>query len=44
MLETREERAKLIKVGISGNVIEKLYIIYNNIKMVNKNLLFTDKI
>lgn len=44
MLEIREERARLIKAGISGNVIEKLYIIYNHIKIVNKNILFTNKI
>lgn len=39
MLETREERIKLLKSGIEGKVIEKLYLIYNNIDVVNINLL-----
>ena len=40
MLETPEERAKLIKAGIHYKTIEKLYIIYNNIKIVLFPMLF----
>ncbi len=34
MLETPEERVKLLKAGVTGDRIEKLYIDYNHIKMV----------
>ena len=34
MLETREERVKLLKAGISGKAIEKMYIEGNNIRIV----------
>jgi len=34
MLETSEERVKLLKAGISAKDIERLYIIYNEFKMV----------
>jgi len=34
MLETPQERVKLLKVGINDKTIEKLYIIYNNFKIV----------
>jgi hypothetical protein len=40
MLETSEERVKLLKAGISGRNIEKLYIIYNNFKIIGCPLLF----
>lgn len=40
MLETPEERAKLIKAGIEGKTIEKLYIIYNNFKIELMPMLF----
>jgi len=40
MLDTSEERVKLLKSGIDGKAIEKLYLIYNDIKMVNINLLY----
>jgi hypothetical protein len=30
MLETAQERIKLLKSGITGNQIEGLYILYNN--------------
>jgi hypothetical protein len=33
MLETQQERVKLLKVGIKGKTIEKLYVIYNDIKI-----------
>lgn len=35
MLETREERVKLLKAGISGKMIEKLYIERNNLKIIS---------
>ena len=40
MLETPQERVKLLKAGIDGKTIERLYIIYNNLKIVNFPLLF----
>lgn len=40
MLDTSEERVKLLKSGIDGKVIEKLYLIYNNFKLVDMNLLY----
>jgi len=34
MLETSQERVKLLKAGLTSNTIEKLYIQCNNIKIV----------
>jgi len=34
MLETPEERVELLKAGITGITIEKLYVMYNNFKIV----------
>ena len=34
MLETSQERVKLLKAGLTSNTIEKLYIQSNNIKIV----------
>ncbi len=34
MLETREERVKLLKAGLSGKTIERLYIEGNNIRII----------
>jgi hypothetical protein len=34
MLETSQERVKLLKAGIDIKTIEKLYLIYNNFKLV----------
>jgi len=34
MLETPQERVNLLKAGIDGKTIEKLYLIYNDIKIV----------
>ena len=39
MLETPQERVKLLKAGIDGKTIEKLYI-FNNFKIVPTPLLF----
>jgi hypothetical protein len=40
MLETPQERARLLKAGIDEKTIEKLYIIYNNFKIVNIPMIF----
>lgn len=34
MLETRQERVKLLKAGLTGKTIERLYIAGNNFKIV----------
>ena len=39
MLESSHERVKLLKAGVFGKTIEKLYLVYNNIKLVNSPLL-----
>jgi len=38
MLETPNERVKLLKAGISGKMIEELYICRNKIKIVHSPL------
>jgi len=40
MLETSQERVKLLKGGIDGKTIEKLYLIYNNFQIVPTAILF----
>ncbi len=40
MLKTPEERIKLLKAGISARDIEKLYIIYNDFKVVCDPILY----
>ena len=40
MLETPQERVRLLKAGIDGKTIERLYIIFNNLKIVHTHLLF----
>ncbi len=40
MLETPQERVRLLKAGIDGRTIEKLYLIYNNFKIINVPILF----
>jgi hypothetical protein len=35
MLETSEERIKLLRAGYTGKTIEKLYIEHNNLKIVH---------
>ncbi len=35
MLETPQERVKLLKAGVDGITIEILYIIYNNFKITS---------
>jgi len=40
MLETSQERVRLLNAGIDGKTIEKLYLISNNLKIVHTSLLF----
>ncbi|CAG0980055.1 hypothetical protein METP2_01916 [Methanosarcinales archaeon] len=40
MLETSEERVKLLKAGISARRIEQIYIINNDIKVLSIPVLF----
>ena len=40
MLKTPEERVRLLRAGISGRTIERLYIMYNKIKIVHNTLPF----
>ncbi|MBU4075452.1 MAG: hypothetical protein KKI06_01860 [Euryarchaeota archaeon] len=40
MLKTPEERIKLLKAGISAKDIEKLYIIYNDFRVVCDPILY----
>ena len=40
MLETSQERVRLLKAGIDGKTIEKLYITYNNFKIIQSPILF----
>lgn len=39
MLETSEERIKLLKAGYTGRMIEQLYIKYNNFKIISASIL-----
>lgn len=40
MLETSEERVKLLRSGIEGKKIERLFIEKNNIRLINRPILF----
>lgn len=40
VLGTSQERVRLLKAGVDGKLIEKLYIERNNIKIVGNHLLF----
>ncbi len=40
MLETAKERIKLLKKGLSGKEIERLYIEQNNIKIIRAPILY----
>jgi len=45
MLETPQERVKLLKAGLDGKTIELLYLIHNNFKVVRMPVLLdTDNI
>ncbi len=41
MLETSEERVKLLKAGLTGREIEELYIANNNFKII-RNILYNN--
>lgn len=38
MLETSEERVNLLKMGIDGKTIEKMYIKHNDFKIIDRPL------
>lgn len=40
VLETSAERVKLLKGGIDGKTIEKVYIAYNNFRIVKGSILY----
>ncbi len=40
VLGTPQERVRLLKAGVDGKLIEKLYIERNNFKIVGNHLLF----
>lgn len=42
MLETTQERVKLLKAGFDGKRIEKLYVTGNDMKIVNSNVLYNE--
>ncbi len=42
MLETSQERVILLKAGFSGTEIERLYIKYNNFKIINFPILHVE--
>lgn len=42
MLETKEQRVKLLRAGFEGKIIEKIYICVNDLKINNKNVLLTE--
>jgi len=44
MLETVQERIKLLKAGVLGDTIEKLYIDGNNMKIIKGNLLYSNEV
>lgn len=43
MLETRKERITLLKAGIRAKNIENLYVVGNDMKIINGNLLYTNE-
>jgi hypothetical protein len=40
MLETPQERVRLLKAGLDCKTIEKLYLIYNDFRIVHTPILF----
>lgn len=40
MLETSKERVELLKIGITGKTIERLYIVNNDIKIIRAPIFF----
>ena len=43
MFETIEERVKLLKRGFTGKDIEKAYLMTNDMRLINRNILFVPK-
>ncbi len=43
MFESIEERVKLLKRGFTEKDIEKAYLMANDIRVINKNILFIPK-
>lgn len=39
MLETSQERVMLLKMGIEGKTVEKLYIKHNGFKIIDRPIL-----
>jgi len=39
VLETPEERVRLLRAGLTGKTIERLYVINNNFKIIRSPLL-----
>jgi len=44
VLETSAERVKLLKGGIDGKAIEKLYVVQNDFKIVGGNILYQSEL
>ncbi len=40
MLETPEERVQLLKAGVTGKMLEKIYVRYNHFKIVGVPVCF----
>lgn len=43
MLETIEERVRLLKRGFTGKDIEKAYLMINGMRIIDRNILFVPK-
>ena len=43
MFETIEERVRLLKRGFTGKEIEKAYLMTNDMRIINGNILFFPK-
>ena len=43
MFDTIEERVKLLKRGFTGKDIEKAYLMANDMRIINRNILFIPK-
>ena len=41
MLETIEERVRLLKRGFIGKDIEKAYLMINDMRIIDRNVLYT---
>ena len=41
MLDTIEERVRLLKRGFTGKDIEKAYLMINDMRIIDRNVLYT---